>query len=176
MNVTEALRIAFVAGSGRKNETDVPDNVEQVGWTYGIIGVAVLAAVQVGLLFWSAANLPPAAVRDLAIVAVAALSGPFIIFAIAAAISGQMARLPAAFLYMGIVFAALQTVSAAISSFGSGSSGFLVGILGAVTFLSARSFLKLGWPASLGIAFLVVIAFMGAGSLLLLLPSRELFF
>lgn len=175
MSLTEALRIVFTAGSGRKLEPGQPDNVEQVGWTYGIVGVVLLIVVQAGLIAWSAADLPAGVILDLAIVAAAALASPFLIFAIVAAITGQMARLPAAFLYMGIIFAVLQLVSAVLSSFGTGSSsGFLVGILGAVTFLSARAFLKLGWPAAIGIAILVVIGFMGAGLLLLVLPAGRL--
>jgi hypothetical protein len=175
MNFTEALRIAFTAGSGRKVEAGETDRVEEVGWPYGIVGIAILVVVQAGLLFRSVEGLPPGTLVDLALVSAAALAMPFVIFGIAAAVVRQQARLPAAFLYLGLVFAALQVVSAVISSFGAGSSGFLVGILGAVTFLSARAFLRLGWPAAIGIAILVVIAFMGAGLLLFLLPSGDLF-
>ena len=175
MTLGEAFRIAFAAGSGRKRDETVPDNVEQVDWTYGIIGVLILAAAQGGLLFWSGRDLGPEVLRDFAIVAFAALAIPFVVFAIVAAVLGRMERLPAAFLYMGVIFAALQIVSAVLSSFGSGSSGFLVGILGAVSYLAAKGFLKLSWPAALGIAVLVVIGFMGAGMLLFALPSGRLF-
>jgi len=175
MNFGEAFRIAFNAGSGRKRDESVPDNVEQVGWTYGIIGIAILVVVQGALLFWSAGDLGPAVIRDLAIVAATALAVPFILFAIIASTVGRTARLPAAFLYMGVVFAVLQIVSAVLSNFGSSSSGFLVGILGAVSYLAAKGFLKLSWPVALAIAVVVVIGFMGAGMLLFTLPSGQLF-
>jgi hypothetical protein len=175
MTLGDSFRIAFTAGSGRRREENVPDDVEQVEWTHGIIGVLILVAAQVALLFWSGRDLGPDVVRDFAIVAFAALAAPFIIFAIVAAALGRTARLPAAFLYMGVIFAALQLVSAALSNFGSGSSGFLVGILGAVSYLAAKGFLKLSWPAALAVAVVVVIGFMGAGMLLFALPSGRLF-
>ena len=39
MSFSEALRIAFTAGSGRKRDESEPDNVEQVGWTYVATGI-----------------------------------------------------------------------------------------------------------------------------------------
>ena len=175
MNFGEAFRIAFNAGSGRKRDESMPDDVEQVGWTYGIAGIAILIVAQGALLFWSARGLDPAVTRDLAIVAITALAVPFILFAVIAATVGRTARLPAAFLYLGVILAVLQIVSAVLSNFGSGSSGFLVGILGAVSYLAAKGFLKLSWPVSLAMAVLVVIGFMGAGMLLFALPSGQLF-
>jgi len=175
MTFGEAFRIAFAAGSARRREENAPDDVEQVDWTHGIVGILILVAAQAGLLFWSGRDLGPEVLRDFAIVAFAALAIPFIIFAIVAAVLGRTERLPAAFLYMGVIFAALQIVSAALSSFGSGSSGFLVGILGAVSYLAAKGFLKLSWPAALAVAVLVVVGFMGAGMLLFALPSGRLF-
>jgi hypothetical protein len=175
MTLSEAFRISFNAGSGRKRDESVPDNVEQVGWTYGIIGIAILVAAQGGLLLWSASDLGPAVLRDLAIVAFTALAIPFIVFVVIAATLRRMDRLPAAFLYMGVIFAALQVISAVLSNFGSSSSGFLVGILGAVSYLAAKGFLKLSWPVALAVAVVVVIGFMGAGMLLFALPSGRLF-
>jgi hypothetical protein len=175
MNFGDAFRIAFNAGSGRKRDENVPDDVEQVGWSYGLIGLAILIATQAGLLLWSAGDLGPAVLRDLGIVAFSALAVPFVVFAVIASTLGRTDRLPAAFLYMGTIFAVLQIVSAALSNFGSGSSGFLVGILGAVTYLAAKGFLKLSWPVALAVAVVVVIGFMGAGMLLFTLPSGQLF-
>lgn len=175
MNFGEAFRISLNAGSGRKRDETLPDDVEKVSWTYGIIGIAILIIAQGVLLFWSAGDLGPAVIRDLAIVAFTALAVPFILFAIIAASVRRTERLPAAFLYMGVVFAVLQIVSALLSNFGSSSSGFLVGILGAVSYLAAKGFLKLSWPVALAMAVLVVIGFMGAGMLLFTLPSGQLF-
>jgi hypothetical protein len=175
MTFGEAFRIAFNAGSGRKREEGVPDNVEQVGWAYGIIGIAILVLAQGGLLLWSAGDLGPDVLRDLAIVAFSALAIPFIVFVVIAATLSRMDRLPAAFLYMGVIFAGLQIISAVLSNFGSSSSGFLVGILGAVSYLAAKGFLKLSWPVALAVAVVVVIGFMGAGMLLFALPSGRLF-
>jgi hypothetical protein len=175
MTLGEALSITFSVGSGRKRDETQPDHVEEVGWAYGIMGVVVLVVVQAGLLFWSSGDLGGEVMRDLALVAIAALATPFVLFGIVGAATGRTDRLPAAFLYMGLIFAALQLISAILSNFGTGSTGFLVGILGAISYLAARNFLKLGWPAALGIAILVVIGFMAAGFLLFALPSGRLF-
>ena len=174
MSFSDALRIAFTAGSGRKREETEPDNVEQVGWTYGTAGVLILVAVQAGLLFWSGGDLGPEILRDLAITAFTALAVPFIVFAVVAATLKRTDRLPAAYLYLGIVLAALQVVSAVLSSFGTGSSGFLIGILGAVSYLASKGFLQLSWSVALAVAVVVVIGFMGAGMLLFVLPSGRL--
>jgi hypothetical protein len=85
-----------------------------------------------------------------------------------------MARLPAAFLYLGIALAVLQVVSGVLAMFGTGQSGFLMGLLLAVTFLAARGFLKLHWSAAIVIAVLVAAGFIGANFLLLVLPSGRL--
>jgi hypothetical protein len=174
MSFGDAVRIAFTAGSGRKRDENEPDNVEQVGWTDGIAGVLILVAVQVGLLFWTGGDLGPEILRDLAITAFTALAVPFVVFAIAAATLKRTERLPAAYLYLGLVLAGLQVVSAVLSSFGGASSGFLVGILGAVSYLAAKGFLQLSWPVALAVAVVVVIGFMGAGMLLFVLPSGRL--
>ena len=97
MTLGEAFRIAFTAGSGRRRDESVLDDVEQVDWTYGIIGILILIAAQAGLLFWSGRDIGADVLRDFAIVAFAALAIPFIIFAIIATVLGRTARLPAAF-------------------------------------------------------------------------------
>ncbi len=174
MRFGEAFTIAVNAGSGRKADPEKPDNVEQIDWTFGIMGLAVLVVVQAGLLFWSSSGLDPVIVRDLAFTAFAALAAPFVLFAIMAKTMDRMNRLPAAFLYLGVILAGLQIVAAVVSNFGSGSSGFLIGILGAVTYLAARGILKLSWPVALAVAIVSVIGFVGAGALLLLLPAGQL--
>jgi hypothetical protein len=175
MSLTEALSIAFTTGGGRKLPEGQVDRADQVPWVYGIIGLAVLVIVQVGLLYFPGSDLGAEVLRDLAFVAFAALAAPFVLFFIIGALTGNSARVPAAFLYLGIVLAALQVVSSVLSNFGSTSSGFLIGVLGAVNFLAARNFLKLGWPLALVVAILVVGAFLGSFLLLLALPSGRLF-
>ena len=71
MTLGEAFRIAFTAGSGRKRDESVPDDVERVDWTYGIIGILILIAAQAGLLFWSGRDIGADVLRDFAIVAFA---------------------------------------------------------------------------------------------------------
>ncbi len=175
MDFGRALGIAFTTGSNRTLKEGETDDTELVGWTYALMGVAVLVVAQLGLLFWpGAAPFDAAIIRDLAIVAFGALLVPFVLFWIAAQLTGRMARLPAAFLYLGIALAVLQVVSGVLAMFGTGQSGFLMGLLLAVTFLAARGFLKLHWSAAIVIAVLVAAGFIGANFLLLVLPSGRL--
>lgn len=174
MNIADALGIAFRTGSGRKRAEGEVDHTEEVGWGYGVAGVVVLALVQAGMLIVSGGDLGPEIQRDLALVAYAALAAPLILFAIGAALTHTMARLPAAFLYLGLVLAGLQLLSAVAANFGSSTSGFLIGLLGAIGFLAARGFLKLGNGGAVLMGILVVIAFIGAGMLLFVLPAGRL--
>ncbi len=175
MDFGRALGIAFTTGSGRRPQEGVSDESEQIDWTHASMGIAVLVVAQLGLLFWpGGAPLDAAIIRDLGIVAFGALLVPFVLFWIAARITGRMARLPAAFLYLGVSLAVLQVVSGVLASFGTGQSGFLIGLLLAVMFLAARGFLKLHWLPAAGIAILVVAGFLGANFLLLVLPSGRL--
>jgi hypothetical protein len=139
------------------------------------MGLVILIGAQLVLLFWpNGAPFDAGVLRDLAITAFGALLVPFVLFWIAARLTGRMARLPAAFLYLAIALAVLQVVSAVLASFGTGQSGFLIGLLLAVTFLAARGFLKLHWFAAVIIAVLVLAGFVGANFLLLVLPTGRL--
>jgi hypothetical protein len=175
MDFGRALGTAFAVGSNRKFKEGEVDETEQVGWGYGLAGVAILIAAQLVLILWpSGARLDAELIRDLSIVAFGALIVPFVLFWLGAMITGTMARLPAAFLFLGIALAVLQVVSAVLASFGTGQSGFIIGLLFAVTFLAARGFLKIGWLPALVIGLLVVAGFIGFGFLLLMLPSGRL--
>ena len=175
MDFGRAFATTFVVGSGRKLREGEVDETEQVGWTYGLIGIAILVVVQLGLIFWGTSGaLDGELLRDVSITAFAALAIPFVLFAITAAITGTMSRLPASFFYLGIVLAILQVVSGILASFGTGQSGFLIGLLFAVSFLSARGFFKLHWFPAIIIGILVVAGFIGANFLLLMLPSGRL--
>jgi hypothetical protein len=175
MDFGRALGISFNIGSGRKLKEGEVDETEQVGWNFGLIGIGILIAAQLALIFWpTGAELDGEILRDLSITAFAALIVPFILFWLTAMITRTMNRLPAAFLYLGIVLAILQLVSGVLASFGTGQSGFLIGLLFAVTFLAAKGFFKLGWFPAIVIGLLIVAGFIAANFLLLMLPSGRL--
>jgi hypothetical protein len=172
MDFGRAFTTTFVVGSGRKLREGEVDETDQVGWTYGLIGIAILVAAQLGLIFWGVGGDTDAELlRDVSITAFAALVVPFILFAVTAVITGTTNRLPASFLYLGIVLAVLQVVSGILASFGTGQSGFMIGLLFAVSFLAAKGFFKLHWFPAVIIGLLVVAGFIGANFLLLMLPS-----
>jgi hypothetical protein len=175
MDFGRAVGTAFTIGSGRKLKEGEADETEQVGWNHGLIGVAILVVAQLGLIFWGTGGTAGfELIRDLGIVAFGALLVPFVVFWLVAAATGTVSRLPAAFLYLGISFAVLQVVSGVLASFGTGQSGFMIGLLFAVVFLAARGFLKLHWFPAILIGLLVVAGFIGANFLLLMLPSGQL--
>jgi hypothetical protein len=175
MDFGRAVGVAFTVGSNRKLKEGETDESDQIGWGHALIGIAILIAAQLALIFWSGgAGLDATIVRDLSITAFTALLVPFVLFAIAAAVTGTISRLPAAFLYISIALAVLQVVSGVLASFGTGQSGFLIGLLLALMFLAARGFLKLHWVPAVVIAILVVAGFIGANFLLLMLPSGRL--
>lgn len=176
MDFGRALGTAFTVGSARKLKEGEVDETEQIGWNYGLAGVGILIVAQLILLFWgTGGQLNFELVRDLSIVAFGALLVPFIVFWLGAMITGTQNRLPAAFLYLGVSLAVLQLVSGVLASFGTGQSGFMIGLLFAVNFLAARGFLRFGWPGAILIGLLVVAGFIGANFLLLVLPSGQLF-
>jgi hypothetical protein len=175
MDFGRALGMTFTIGSGRRLKEGETDDTEQVGWNHGLVGVAILIVAQLGLIFWGTAGVSDAElIRDLSIAAFGALLVPFALFAIVAALNKTTARLPAAFLYLGVSLAVLQVVSGLLASFGTGQSGFLIGLLFAVVFLAARGFLKLHWFLAILVGLLVVAGFIGANLLLLMLPSGRL--
>jgi len=174
MQITEAIGIAFATGSNRKPVEGAVDRVGEIGWPHALSGIIILVVVQAGLLLWATSGSDAVIQRDLAIVAYLALAAPFILFAIGAALTRTQARLPAACLYLSLVLAGLQVVSAVASGFGSGASGFLVGILAAIGFLGARGFLRLGSGWAILMALLIVACFMGAGMLIFVLPAGQL--
>jgi hypothetical protein len=175
MDFGRAVGVAFSVGSNRRLAEGESDGAEQVSWGHALIGIAILVVVQFGLILWGTqGQFDIEIVRDLSISAFIALVIPFLIFWLAARMTGTMARLPAAFLYLGVSLAALQAISAILASFGTGQSGFLIGLLGAAMFLAARGFPKLGWPVALLVGILVVAGFVGANLLLLMLPTGRL--
>ena len=175
MDFGRAFATTFNTGSGRKLKEGEVDETEQVGWGYGLIGIAILIVAQLGLIFWpSGGQFDAQILRDVSITAFAALVVPFILFWLTAMISKTMSRLPASFLYLGVVLAILQVVSGILASFGTGQSGFMIGLLLAVSFLAARGFFRVHWGVAIVIGILVVAGFIGANFLLLMLPSGRL--
>lgn len=175
MNFGRAFSTVFAVGSGRKLREGEVDETEQVGWGHGLLGIAILIAAQLALIFWPVGvDLDGELLRDISITAFVALVIPFILFALTAMLSGTMSRLPASFLYLGVVLAVLQVVSGVLASFGTGQSGFIIGLLFAVTFLAARGFFKIHWGLAVLIGILIVAGFIGANFLLLMLPSGQL--
>ena len=175
MDFGRAVGVAYPTGSNRRLKEGETDESEQVTWGHALIGIAILIVVQLGLILWGTqGQFDGEIVRDLSITAFTALLFPFLIFWLVAAVTGRTARLPGAFLYLGISLAVLQAISAILASFGTGQSGFLVGLLGAMMFLAARGFLKLGWPLAILIGILVVAGFIAANFLLLMLPTGRL--
>jgi hypothetical protein len=175
MDFGRALGTAFTIGSNRTLKEGETDDSEQVSWAQALIGIAILVVAQLALIFWpTGAPLDATIVRDLSLVSFGALLVPFLVFWIGASLTRTTARLPAAFLYLSIALAVLQVVSGVLAGFGTGQSGFLMGLLLAVTFLGARGFLKVGWVPAIVIAVLVAAGFIGANLLLLVLPTGRL--
>lgn len=175
MDFGRAVGTAFTVGSNRRLRDGEDDGADEITWGQGLVGVAILIAAQLVLIFWPGnGGLEPQLIVDLSIVAFGALVVPFVLFWIGAMITGTTGRLPAAFLYLGLSLAVLQVVSAVLASFGTGQSGFVIGLLFAMTFLAARGFLRLHWFPAIVIGLLIVAGFIGAGFLLFSLPSGRL--
>lgn len=170
MDFGRAFATTFTIASGRQLKEGEVDETEQIGWGYGFTGIAILIVAQLGLIFWAASQGASGdLLLNLSIVAFTPLVVPFVLFWLTAVITGTTNRLPASFFYVGIVLAILQVVSSILASFGTGSGGFVIGILFAVTFLAAKGFLKIHWGAAIVIGLLVVAGFIGANFLLLML-------
>lgn len=175
MDFGRAVAVAFTTGSNRKLKDGEVDETEQIGWGHARAGIAILVAAQVALIVWATmGNFEAGIVRDLSIVAFGALAVPFVVFWLGALATGTTARLAGAFLYLGIALAVLQVVTAVLSSFGAGQSGFIVGVLAAMTFLAARGFLRVGWFPAVVVSLLVIAGFIGANVVLLMLPTGRL--
>jgi len=175
MDFGRAVGVAFTTGSNRKLKEGEVDETERVTWGHALIGIAILVIAQLGLIFWSASGgFDAEIVRDLSIVAFGALIVPFVLFWLAGLATQNLNRLPGAFLYLSVTLAVLQVVTGVLASFGTGQSGFVIGVLVAVTFLAARGFLRLHWFPALVMGILVVAGFIGANFVLLMLPSGRL--
>jgi hypothetical protein len=175
MDFGRAVGVAFSTGSNRKPKEGEVDETEQVTWRHALIGIAILIAAQLALIFFSTRDgFDAAIVRDLSLVSFGALIVPFLLFWLGGLATGTMNRVPGAFLYLSVALAVLQVVTALLASFGTGQSGFAIGVLVAVTFLAARGFLKLHWLPALVMGILVVAGFIGANFVLLMLPTGRL--
>jgi hypothetical protein len=175
MDFGRAVGVAFSTGSNRKLKESEVDETEQVTWGHALVGIAILVIAQLGLIFFSTRDgFDAEMVRDLSIVSFGALIVPFVLFWLVGLATRNMHRLPGAFLYLGVALAVLQVVTALLASFGTGQTGFAIGVLVAVTFLAARGFLRIGWFPAIVMGILVVAGFIGANFVLLMLPSGRL--
>ena len=175
MDFGRAVGVAFTTGSNRKLKEGEVDETEQVTWGHALIGIAILLIAQLGLIFFSTRDgFDAEIVRDLSIVSFGALIVPFVLFWLGGLATRNLNRLPGAFLYLSVALAVLQVVTALLASFGTGQTGFVIGVLLAVTFLSARGFLRIGWFPAVVMGILVVAGFIGANFVLLMLPSGRL--
>lgn len=175
MDFGRAVGVAFTTGSNRGLREGEVDETEQVTWGHALIGIAILIVAQLALIVFSTREgFDAGIVRDLSIVAFGALMVPFALFWLGGLITKKMNRIPGAFLYLSIALAVLQVVTGVLASFGTGQSGFVIGILVAVTFLAARGFLRIGWFPATIMGILVVAGFVGANFVLLTLLSGRL--
>ncbi|MEO6015155.1 MAG: hypothetical protein ABIQ30_16420 [Devosia sp.] len=170
MNPGHALSTAFKIGTARKLQPGDTDDSEQIGWLYAIVGIVLLVVVQFTIFVVASGGLTINEFRDLSIVMLISLGAPFVIFLVAALMTGKMARLPAAFFYLGILLSLVQIVSLIVQNISSGSS-FILGATVVLVATAARGFLKFGWVGTLVVAILVAAAIIGAGFLLLQLPT-----
>src|SRR5215207_9646742 len=141
MDFGRAVGVAFSTGSNRKPKEGEVDETEQVTWGHALIGIAILVIAQLGLIFWpNGGRLEPQVIFDLCIVTFGALILPFILFWLGATFTRTMDRLPAAFLFLGVALAALEVIAGVLARFGTGQSGFIIGLRLAVMILAAKGF------------------------------------
>jgi hypothetical protein len=167
MDFGRAVGVAFTTGSNRRRKEGEVDETEQVTWGHALIGIAILVVIQLVLIFWTmGASLDEGLIR-VSILSFVPLAVPFLVFWLGALATRTMARLPAAFLYLGIALAVIQVVSAIFASFGPGKSAPVLGVFLAFNFLAARGFLKLGWGPAVLVSLLAVGGLLGVTFLLI---------
>lgn len=168
MNIGHAVATAFKIGTTRKLQAGDTDDSEQIGWGYGIAGIALLVIVQVGMILMAGATTDQ--FRDLALVAAVSLGGPFVIYLLVALMTRNVARLPASFLYLGLILTIVQIISYFANSFASGST-FILGATAVLVATGARGFFKVNWFVAIIVGILTLGAIIGAAMLLYQLPT-----
>jgi hypothetical protein len=170
MDFGRAFAIAFNTGNNRKLKEGEVDETELVRWRHALIGIAILIVVQAALIYWPKGEpLNLRQVLGVTVLAFVPLLVPFIVFWLGAAMTRNIGRLPATFLYLGIAFAIIQVVAVVFASFGgAGQSGPVLGVFLAFTFLAARGFLKLAWGPAVVVSLAAVGGLFGVTFVLLI--------
>jgi hypothetical protein len=172
MDFGHAVGVAFATGNNRKLKEGEVDETEHVGWGHALIGIAILVIVQVMFVVWrveTLLNRPPFAYAGYLAYTFLPVVLSFTVFWLGTIFTRKLARLPAAFLFVGIALAVLQIVNVVLESFGPSQLGFLIGLRFAVMLLAARGFLQTSWFPSIIIALLIEVTFATASVLVPLL-------
>ena len=176
MNFLAAAQAALTIGFGRKGTNIEAARGYAFTWLDAVIAVIVLIGIQIALFVWSFSGtdgVPSALIRDMGIVVLLSLAAPFVIYWIAAATARAMNRLPGALVYLALLLAAMQILSAILSSFGQ-STMAAVGLLAVLGGSAARNFLELSRGAAFAVGAAIAVATIGAGMLLLVLPGGKM--
>ena len=167
MDFGRALGIAFTTGGARKLREGEVDETEQVGWGYGLAGIAIAVVAQLVLLLLAEETRLNPRLFQISVASLVALAVPVLLFWLTAAVTGTLRRLPAAFLHLGIVLAVVQIMSALLARVGIGQHvGFVIGLLFAAVALGSSGFFKVGWLPAIGIGVLTLGGFFSSGVLL----------
>jgi hypothetical protein len=173
MSFFRAMNTATMHGlNSASRRPDMPA-ASTVTWRDAAIGVAILILVQAMLFAWTFVEMGAFYIeilRDLGLVTALAFALPFLVFFIVARLASATEKLPAVFLYLALLLAFFQLLSAAFQQFNIRSSVGL-GMMAVAIAYAAKGFFGIGWLGALALALLVTAGTVGAGLLLLLLPT-----
>lgn len=147
-----------------------------VTWTHATTGIVVLMLLQAAILIGPFIGTLPEGLRaliDFAAIALIMLVVPFLVLYGAAQLTKKAEQLPAIFLFLALILAVSQVVALVLGAFGISSSTALVGILAYFTARVAKSLLGIGWGGAILVGFLAAAGTIGAGFLLLALPTGQ---
>ena len=176
MNFLAAVQAALRIGMGRKDGATEAARAYTFTWLDAVIAAIVLVGVQIALFVWSFSGvdgLPSAVVRDTGLVIILSLALPYAIYWITARAAKVMAALPGAYVFLALVLAALQIVSAVLANLGQSTTA-AVGLLAVFAGIGARSFFGLGRGGAIAVGVAIAVATIGAGLLLLVLPGGKM--
>jgi hypothetical protein len=175
MSFLRAMNTASMHGlNSASRRPDMPA-ASTVTWRDAAIGIGILIVVQALLFAWTFAEMGAFYIeilRDLGLATALAFAVPFLVFLIVARLAGATDKLPAIFLYLALLLAFFQLLSAAFQQFNIRSSLGL-GMMAVALAYASKGFFGIGWLGSLAIALLVTAGTVGAGLLLLLLPTGQ---
>lgn len=160
MDFGYALSLALKIGTGRKVIPPELEDSEKISWGYAIVGIALLVIVQAGLFVFS--GLDARMFTPVLLIVLITLGAPFVIYLVAAMVTGSTARLPASYFYLGLVLAFLQLLSLIANSISIGSTFLLVMTIALVT-TGARGFFKLSTVGTVVVAVAITAVMLGVG-------------